>query len=107
MADSLRVGPNTDFSQGTQGSSQYHRSSYQRNEIGHRSWTDREEAVLISALKELVALGWKSDNGFRGGYLTKIEELMQKEFPRTDIKGLSKAFETKAPIKSFECLSYY
>ncbi|KAG6436498.1 hypothetical protein SASPL_101399 [Salvia splendens] len=87
MADSRRVGPNTDFSQGTQGSSQYRRSSYPRNERGRRSWTDREEAVLISALKELVALGWKSDNGFRGGYLNKIEELMQKEFPRTDIKG--------------------
>ncbi|KAG6434005.1 hypothetical protein SASPL_105624 [Salvia splendens] len=66
MADSRRVGPNTDFSQGTQGtqgSSQYRRSSYQRNERGRRSWTDCEEAVLISALKELVALGWKSDNG--------------------------------------------
>ena len=34
-----------------------------------------------------MAQGWKSDNGFRGGYLSKIEEWMQTEFPRTDIKA--------------------
>ncbi|KAG6429775.1 hypothetical protein SASPL_107828 [Salvia splendens] len=79
MVDPRTNAPNVDGSQGSQltrcGSSQHRRrSSYQRNERGRRSWSDREEAVLISALKELVALGWKSDNGFRGGYLNKIEE---------------------------------
>ncbi|KAG6411772.1 hypothetical protein SASPL_129856 [Salvia splendens] len=37
--------------------------------IGNRSrhcWSDREEAtLLLAALKELVAIGWKSDNSFR------------------------------------------
>ena len=38
------------------------------------------------AMKDLVARGWKSDNTFRGGYLGKVEEWPQKEFPRTDLK---------------------
>ncbi|XP_057809801.1 uncharacterized protein LOC131024309 [Salvia miltiorrhiza] len=42
----------------------------------------------MASLKELVAQGWKADNGFRAGYLVKLEELMRKEFPGTDIKGM-------------------
>ncbi|XP_057798099.1 uncharacterized protein LOC131014226 isoform X2 [Salvia miltiorrhiza] len=53
-----------------------------------RSWSTREEEVLIAALKELVAQGWKSDNGFRAGYLSKLEEAMRKDFPTTDLKGM-------------------
>lgn len=36
---------------------------------------------------DLVSRGWKSDNGFRAGYLGKIEDAIRKEFPNTDIKG--------------------
>ncbi|KAG6416273.1 hypothetical protein SASPL_123699 [Salvia splendens] len=36
---------------------------------------------------ELLAQGWKSDNGFRTGYLGKIEDSLRKEFPNTDLKG--------------------
>ncbi|XP_057765008.1 uncharacterized protein LOC130985860 [Salvia miltiorrhiza] len=53
-----------------------------------RSWSTQEEAVLLAALKELVVQGWKSDNGFRPGYLTKLEEAMKKVFPTTDLKGM-------------------
>ncbi|XP_057801416.1 uncharacterized protein LOC131016726 [Salvia miltiorrhiza] len=53
-----------------------------------RSWTPREEEVLLAALKELVVNGRKSDNEFRAGYLTKLEEAMRKEFPSTDLKGM-------------------
>lgn len=59
-----------------------------RPEKTRRSWTNREEEVLLAALKELVATGWKSDNGFRPGYVKKLEEAMKKEFPRTDLKGV-------------------
>lgn len=52
-----------------------------------RCWSDREEAILIVALKDLVAHGWKSGNGFRAGYLTRIEECLKREFPTTDIKA--------------------
>ncbi|KAL8470885.1 hypothetical protein ACS0TY_033456 [Phlomoides rotata] len=51
-----------------------------------RVWTMREERALISALKELVAKGWKSDNGFRTVYLTKLEDALKREFPRTDLQ---------------------
>lgn len=51
-----------------------------------RSWTNREEAVLIMALKDLVSNGWKSDNGFRTGYLNKLEESLKKAFPNTDLQ---------------------
>ncbi|XP_042058843.1 uncharacterized protein LOC121803212 [Salvia splendens] len=50
-----------------------------------RCWTEREEAILMSAMKELAATGWKSDNGFRSGYLTHALEAMKREFPKTDI----------------------
>ncbi|XP_057808003.1 uncharacterized protein LOC131022504 [Salvia miltiorrhiza] len=52
-----------------------------------RSWSTHEEHVLLASMKELVAQGWKSDNGFRGGYLNKLEEAMRKEYPMTDTKG--------------------
>lgn len=39
-----------------------------------RIWTKNEEKVLMVALKELVNNGWKSDNGFRTGYLFKLED---------------------------------
>ncbi|XP_057777266.1 uncharacterized protein LOC130995830 [Salvia miltiorrhiza] len=44
--------------------------------------------MLLASLKELVAQGWKADNGFRAGYLLKLEESMRKEFVGTDIKGM-------------------
>ncbi|KAG6382419.1 hypothetical protein SASPL_157913 [Salvia splendens] len=50
-----------------------------------RVWTEREEAILLAALKELAATGWKSDNGFRSGYLTRALEALKREFPKTDI----------------------
>ncbi|KAL1553779.1 hypothetical protein AAHA92_14410 [Salvia divinorum] len=50
-------------------------------------WSDREEEILASTLMELVVRGWKSDNGFRAGYLTQLEQSLRKEFPSTDIKG--------------------
>ncbi|KAG8382503.1 hypothetical protein BUALT_Bualt05G0084000 [Buddleja alternifolia] len=54
---------------------------------GHRSWTKREEAILASALKELVARGWKCDNGFRTGYQGHLEQAMHQAFPGTDIRA--------------------
>ena len=42
---------------------------------------------MISAMKALVARGWKSDNGFRGGYAEKIEDWIRNEMPNTDLKA--------------------
>ncbi|KAG6430918.1 hypothetical protein SASPL_108992 [Salvia splendens] len=52
----------------------------------HRSWSPREVEVLLSTMKGLVVTGWKADNGFCGGYLSRITEALKREFPRTDLK---------------------
>ncbi|KAG8376055.1 hypothetical protein BUALT_Bualt09G0023800 [Buddleja alternifolia] len=52
-----------------------------------RSWTRPEEEVLLTALKEIVAAGWKSDNGFRTGYLRELEQAMIKTFPGTNLRA--------------------
>lgn len=39
----------------------------------------------MSSMKELVATGWKSENGYRAGYLTRALEALKHEFPKTDI----------------------
>ena len=69
------------------GSNHSRRASLHITDKARCSWSDREKAALIHVFKELVATGWKSDNGFRGGYLKMAEEWLQKEFPRTDIKA--------------------
>lgn len=52
-----------------------------------RCWSQKEEEVLISYLKDIVASGWKADNGFRVGYLSLLEQNMTKTFPGTDIRA--------------------
>lgn len=56
-------------------------------DMSRRSWTQCEEEVLLGAMKELVAQGQKSDNGFRAGYLPKLELAMKLQFPDRGIKG--------------------
>ncbi|KAG6433865.1 hypothetical protein SASPL_105484 [Salvia splendens] len=68
------------------GSNQYRRTSYRKCDRARRSWSDREDVALIGALKELVAQGWKSDNGFRSGYQKKLEHWLKTDFPNTDLK---------------------
>lgn len=52
-----------------------------------RSWQLHEEEVLLECLKELCATGWKSDNGFRAGYVGRLEELMRGHFPTANIRA--------------------
>lgn len=42
----------------------------------HRVWSNRDEEVLLSALKELVSNGWKSD----------LEEVIKKVYQHTDLQ---------------------
>ncbi|XP_057794964.1 uncharacterized protein LOC131011181 [Salvia miltiorrhiza] len=67
--------------------SEHSRSKGNKNDKSRRSWSAKEEVVLIQALKELVADGWKSDNGFRAGFLAKLEDALKKEFPGTDLRA--------------------
>ncbi|KAH6783242.1 hypothetical protein C2S52_008201 [Perilla frutescens var. hirtella] len=57
-----------------------------KSEKTRRTWTLREEHKLIIALKEVVARGWKCDNGFRTSYLGVLEQLMQQAIPGNDLK---------------------
>lgn len=43
--------------------------------------------MLLVALKGLVVQGWKSNNGFRAGYLKQLEIAMRKAFPSANLKG--------------------
>ncbi|XP_057779517.1 uncharacterized protein LOC130998100 [Salvia miltiorrhiza] len=77
------------MSSATQGSNGFARGCRtNKTDKKRRSWSTSEQEVLLAALKELVAQGWKSDNGFRAGYLNKLEEAMKKTFPTTDLKGM-------------------
>ncbi|XP_047982537.1 uncharacterized protein LOC125223433 isoform X2 [Salvia hispanica] len=62
-------------------------SRNQKGDRTRRSWTIREDDFLLVTIHELVAHGWKADNGFRGGYLGKLEEAMNTQFPGCGIKG--------------------
>ncbi|KAG6416596.1 hypothetical protein SASPL_124029 [Salvia splendens] len=63
------------------------RQKYRKGDRTRRMWLEREEEILATSLLGLVASGWKSDNGFRSGYLTKVEDSLRQEFPTTDLKG--------------------
>ncbi|KAL8502333.1 hypothetical protein ACS0TY_021464 [Phlomoides rotata] len=52
-----------------------------KTESNRRTWTPVEEKVLIGLMKELVANGWKTENGFKPGYLLKLEAGMLKSLP--------------------------
>ncbi|XP_075515735.1 uncharacterized protein LOC142550546 [Primulina tabacum] len=51
-----------------------------------RSWNAREE-VLIQALKDVITKGWKSENGFKAGYLNLLENAMQEAIPGSSLRG--------------------
>ncbi|XP_057801115.1 uncharacterized protein LOC131016440 [Salvia miltiorrhiza] len=70
-----------------QGSNDSGRVRVNRTDKTRWSWTCKEEETLITSLKELVVQGWNSDNGFRAGYLAKLEDAMRQVFPDTDLKG--------------------
>ncbi|KAL8470222.1 hypothetical protein ACS0TY_032907 [Phlomoides rotata] len=55
-------------------------------ENGRRSWSVREEQVLSEAMKKIVFEGWKTENGFKIGYLNLLSTYMKQVFPNTDLK---------------------
>ncbi|XP_073026719.1 uncharacterized protein [Primulina eburnea] len=52
-----------------------------------RSWTAPEEQVLILALKDVISKGYKSENGFRNGYLPLLESAIKSAFKDSDLRG--------------------
>ncbi|XP_026384134.1 uncharacterized protein LOC113279674 [Papaver somniferum] len=48
----------------------------------HRSWVEAEDNVLVDILTELTLDGkWKSDTGFKSGYLKVIEQKLTEKLP--------------------------
>ncbi|XP_073153329.1 uncharacterized protein [Henckelia pumila] len=58
-----------------------------KGEKSRRSWTAREEEVLIHSLKDVIAKGWKSENGFKVGYLNLLECALKEALPGCDLRG--------------------
>ncbi|KAK6161945.1 hypothetical protein DH2020_001786 [Rehmannia glutinosa] len=69
-------------------STKHAKATRKRNDKGRRSWSRREEEVLVESLKEIVSSGWKSENGFKIGYLQVLEQEMLKALPGTDLRGI-------------------
>ncbi|KAG8367428.1 hypothetical protein BUALT_Bualt16G0070800 [Buddleja alternifolia] len=50
-----------------------------------RSWTRPKDKVLLASLKDIVASGWESNNGFCTRYLCELEQAMIKSFMGTNL----------------------
>ncbi|KAL2248271.1 UNVERIFIED_CONTAM: hypothetical protein Sindi_2679400 [Sesamum indicum] len=78
------------------------RGANKERSMGRRMWTIMEEECLVAALRNLVVIGWKCDNGFQTGYLGQLESYIAKHFPQANIKVnphiISKLHEWKKTI---------
>ncbi|KZV46920.1 hypothetical protein F511_06162 [Dorcoceras hygrometricum] len=52
-----------------------------------RTWSAHEEQVLVTALKDVITKGWKSENGFKVGYLNLLETAMHAAIPGCTLRG--------------------
>ncbi|KAG8388605.1 hypothetical protein BUALT_Bualt02G0142900 [Buddleja alternifolia] len=52
-----------------------------------RGWTTAEEKTLANALKDLVVMGYKADNGFKSGHQNLLEQAMKQAFPGTTLRA--------------------
>ncbi|KAL8467613.1 hypothetical protein ACS0TY_031019 [Phlomoides rotata] len=59
-----------------------------KTDRNRRAWTPVEELVLVDLMKDLVTQGWRSENGFKPGYLQKLEAGMVRKLPGTDIRAV-------------------
>ncbi|XP_073128970.1 uncharacterized protein [Henckelia pumila] len=58
-----------------------------KSEKTRRTWSVREEEALIESLKTAVHRGFKSENGFRCGYLSFLETELAKVFSGSNIRA--------------------
>ncbi|KAL8554561.1 hypothetical protein ACS0TY_002667 [Phlomoides rotata] len=57
-----------------------------RKDNGRWGWSLHEEQVLFEAMKKIMREGWKTENGFKMGYLNLLFTYMKQVFPNTDLK---------------------
>ncbi|KAG8370065.1 hypothetical protein BUALT_Bualt14G0078900 [Buddleja alternifolia] len=71
-----------------------------------RTWVPKEEEVLMAGLKEIVQQGWKTDNGFKVGYLELLEQHMIRAFPNTDLRAMphiNSRIHVNASLMRYKC----
>ncbi|KAI3946745.1 hypothetical protein MKW98_003308 [Papaver atlanticum] len=52
----------------------------------HRNWVQAEDDILVDVLTELALDGkWKSDTGFKSGYLKVIEQKLVEKLPNSGL----------------------
>ncbi|KAL9238636.1 hypothetical protein vseg_013032 [Gypsophila vaccaria] len=60
-----------------------------RRGINKRFWTAEEDKVLVTALSDLANdPHWKCGNGFKNGYMVRLEEVVNKAIPGCGLKAL-------------------
>lgn len=53
-----------------------------------RFWTTEEDETLLQSLLEMAHNPkWKSDNGFKSGYMSKLEEMILAKLPNCGLKA--------------------
>ncbi|KAL8541311.1 hypothetical protein ACS0TY_002529 [Phlomoides rotata] len=55
--------------------------------IHRRIWTLKEEYMLAHALEKIIMDSWKTENGFKNGYLKQLEKDIKKLDPQTDLRS--------------------
>ncbi|KAK9143106.1 hypothetical protein Syun_012506 [Stephania yunnanensis] len=65
-----------------------HEDSADNSKTSRRKWSHAEDVALVNAMVEMVASGvYKCDNGFKPGYLTKVEEALKTTCSNLGIKA--------------------
>ncbi|KAK9107356.1 hypothetical protein Syun_023367 [Stephania yunnanensis] len=65
-----------------------HEDSVDNSKTSRRKWSHAEDVALVNVVVEIVASGvYKCDNGFKPGYLTKVEEALKITCPNSGIKA--------------------
>ncbi|KAK9169366.1 hypothetical protein Syun_001506 [Stephania yunnanensis] len=77
------------------------------SKTSRRKWSHAEDVALVNAMVEMVASGvYKCYNGFKPGYLTKVEEALKTTCPNSGIKARPHievtGEEARAPDDAFE-----
>ncbi|KAL0430546.1 UNVERIFIED_CONTAM: hypothetical protein Sradi_0680600 [Sesamum radiatum] len=55
--------------------------------LSRRVWSTVEKEALLECLREIVRTGWKSDSGFRTGYLGVLEQLLNRSCSNNRLKA--------------------
>ncbi|KAL0449385.1 UNVERIFIED_CONTAM: hypothetical protein Slati_1494900 [Sesamum latifolium] len=58
----------------------------QDGKLSRRVWSTADEEALLECMREIVRTGWKSDIGFRMGYLGVLESLLNRSCPNSGLK---------------------